>query len=411
MTKNLPNRYAEKFLLIFLIIGIFKGAGFSAEIQSKPQNDKIVFLGNILVKNYNWDENLGQYKVYNSGISDFTSQQLSWVLSHSVKNYKPKYCFIYSGLEDILLEVPHERIVYNYKYLCDKLREADIITIINSTICLENDQKINRKIQVLNQDLKNLCYSSGIEFIDINESLKNGNIEVWQKGLNLTDKAYQIWAREISNYLNKLEEQASRELNINYERLAKERIKRIMRESPEDVNIVMLGNSITEMGGDWNEKLGRKDVRNAGQGGYTTGQMLWYIDTCVVQANPQACFILGGINDLTLKIPVEKIYKNHLQIISILKSNDITPIVQSTVYQKDNIEGNKNVKKLSSKLETYCQKHNIHFIDLNEHLAKNERLIAKYTTDGTHFTDRGYEVWSKVIKQFIKEHESLFNKE
>jgi lysophospholipase L1-like esterase len=410
MKKKLTIQYVEKFLLIVLLFGIFRVAGFAAEIQTEMQNSKIVFLGNILVKNYNWDDDFEQYKVYNTGISDFTSQQLSWVLSHSLVNYKPKYCLIYSGLEDILLEVPHERIVYNYRYLCDQLKEADIISIINSTICLENDQKINRKIQVLNKDLKNYCYSSRIEFIDINESLKNSNIEVWQKGLNLTDKAYQIWVREISNSLNKLEEQASRKLNINYERLAKERITRIMQESPENVNIVMLGNSITEEGGDWNEKLGRNNVRNAGQGGYTTGQMLWYIDTCVVQANPQACFVLGGINDLTLKIPVEKIYKNHLQIISILKSNDIIPIVQSTVYQKDNIEGNKNVKKLNSKLESYCQKHNIHFIDLNEHLSENERLIGKYTTDGTHFTQEGYEVWSKVIKQFIKEHESLFNK-
>ena len=68
--------------------------------------------------------------------------------------------------------------------------------------------------------------------------------------------------------------------------------------APGSVRIVLLGDSLTANGGDWNPRLGRHDVRNAGQGGFLTGQMGWLLDTCVLAARPALCFVLGGINDL-----------------------------------------------------------------------------------------------------------------
>src|SRR4030043_2243534 len=73
------------------------------------------------------------------------------------------------------------------------------------------------------------------------------------------------------------------------EKLASKRIERILKQSPRTVSIVMLGNSITEYGGNWNTRLGRTDIRNSGQGGYTTGQMLWLLDSCVIKAKPENC--------------------------------------------------------------------------------------------------------------------------
>lgn len=107
--------------------------------------------------------------------------------------------------------------------------------------------------------------------------------------------------------------------------LASEVIRRILAESPAKVRIVLLGDSLTANGKDWNPRLGRTDVRNAGQGGYLTGQMLWMLDTCVVAARPEICFVLAGVNDLFNGIPSETIFTNQRQIVTRLIAGGVRP--------------------------------------------------------------------------------------
>ena len=185
------------------------------------------------------------------------------------------------------------------------------------------------------------------------------------------------------------------------EKLASKRIERILKQSPQTVSIVMLGNSITEYGGNWNTRLGRTDIRNSGQGGYTTGQLLWILDSCVIKANPKYCFTLAGINDLSLGIPVDRVFSNYQIIIDTLLAHSIQPIVQSTLYQTGNTAGNSRVTYLNYLLKDYCTEKNILFIDLNQYIADQNGLIPEYTTDGTHLSERGYEIWSEKIRQVI----------
>ena len=402
------NRKNMKYLMIkiglLLLVSTFLFGEVSQEMVDRR---KIVFLGNALVEDCDWSALTGRNDIKNAGFRDFTSHQLGWVFSHSVVNYKPDYCLIYSGFEDLLLEVPHAVILNNYKKLCDRLQMSEIMPIVNSTIYYHKNQQVNAKLEILNKDLKEYCIANGITFLDINEKLQRSGTKIWQTGLNLTNQAYEIWGKAINQTIDQLDNNSQSKPKLDYATLSKHRIKRILEASPETVNIVMLGNSITENGGDWNSKLSRDDVRNSGQGGYTTGQMLWHIDTTVVQANPKVCFIMEGINDFSLQIPVYTIYKNYLKIIEILKQNNITPIVQSTLYQKDNLSGNRNVKKLNGKLLDFCNDNTIHYIDLNKTMSDERGLIADYTTDGTHLTEKGYAVWSKILKEFIKNNKQL----
>lgn len=185
------------------------------------------------------------------------------------------------------------------------------------------------------------------------------------------------------------------------QKLAAKRIERILKQSPDTVSLVMLGNSITANGGNWNKRLGRIDIRNSGQGGYTTGQMLWLLDSCVIKAKPEYCFIMAGINDLSLGIPVERVCANYHIIIDTLLANGIRPVVQSTLYQTGNPAGNKNVGYLNDLLEAYCNEKNILFIDLNRSMSDHNGLIQELTTDGTHLSELGYEVWSDKLKWII----------
>jgi lysophospholipase L1-like esterase len=184
-------------------------------------------------------------------------------------------------------------------------------------------------------------------------------------------------------------------------KLSADRIERILRQSPATVSIVMLGNSITEYGGDWNARLDRSDIRNSGQGGYTTGQLVWLLNSCVLNAKPKYCFTLAGINDISLGVPVEKIFYNYRTILDTLLSNDIQPIVQSTLYQTGNPTGNRKVAYLNYLLKDYCEDKDIVFINLNQFMSDAYGLITDYSTDGTHLSERGYSVWCEKLKQVI----------
>jgi alpha-glucosidase len=184
-------------------------------------------------------------------------------------------------------------------------------------------------------------------------------------------------------------------------KLSVQRIERIMKQSPQTVSIVMLGNSITEYGGDWNARLGRTDIRNSGQGGYTTGQLIWLLDSCVLKARPKYCFTLAGINDISLGIPVDRIFLNYQTILDTLLANGIQPVVQSTLFQTGNLSGNRKVSYLNCLLKDYCIGKNIAFIDLNQFMANSNGLIPEYSTDGTHLSERGYDLWSEKLRQVI----------
>lgn len=76
-----------------------------------------------------------------------------------------------------------------------------------------------------------------------------------------------------------------------------ERITHFQHEPLTIGDIVFLGNSITEGGGDWGAKLGIPQVKNRGIAGDVTDGVLKRLDE-ITFFKPRAVFLLIGINDL-----------------------------------------------------------------------------------------------------------------
>jgi len=172
--------------------------------------------------------------------------------------------------------------------------------------------------------------------------------------------------------------------------------------------IVMLGNSLTEFGGSWNSRLDRSDVKNCGQSGFITSQILRLLKTCVLVEQPRACFVMGGINDLAMGFRVPGIFENHKKIIQELKAGNIMPVFQSTLYVHGDPEINRHVTHLNKLLEDFCRENDVHFIDLNASMSGDNGLLPEFTFDGIHLTEQGYDGWSRELKMFIKKHSQLF---
>ncbi|MDA3838191.1 MAG: GDSL-type esterase/lipase family protein [Candidatus Delongbacteria bacterium] len=171
----------------------------------------------------------------------------------------------------------------------------------------------------------------------------------------------------------------------------------------KQADIVMLGNSITA-GIDWNELLERKDIANRGINGDITEGMLNRLKT-VIKVKPKVCFFLGGINDLTRRVPPENIISNIKEIINILLQNNIKPVLQSVIYTEhrfyDFKHNNKYVTVINEELKKFAKDNNVLFLNLNELLSENEQLKSEYTHDGLHLNAEGYVVWGKIIKGII----------
>ena len=194
------------------------------------------------------------------------------------------------------------------------------------------------------------------------------------------------------------------------------RIEAFMKEPLNHGEIVFLGNSITEQGGDWSKKFGVKNIRNRGISGDVTDGVLKRLDE-IVYFKPKAVFILIGVNDV-FNIHHEKdtvliydkivpstdfIGENILKIASIIqKKSPQTKIFVRTILptnrsfcREDILAVNRLIKKNESK-GVY------RVIDLYPEFVDSEGgMRDEFTTDGVHLSEEGYTQWVQFEKPII----------
>ena len=187
--------------------------------------------------------------------------------------------------------------------------------------------------------------------------------------------------------------------------------------------IVFLGDSITEGGGDWNNYFGTKNIVNRGISGDTTlGVLARLNEICFYK--PISLFLLIGINDI-----FNSDSPNRKNITPLSVSNNIIAIAEkiykrspnTQVYIQTNLPiNNKLYKKLTGTFPFHETPLPDQINQINTRLKKNESqnhytvidlhdifldsrgsLSRKYTSDGVHLNEEGYNKWSNFIKNYI----------
>lgn len=174
----------------------------------------------------------------------------------------------------------------------------------------------------------------------------------------------------------------------------------------KQADIVMLGNSITARA-DWSELLNRNDIVNRGIDSDITEGYLNRMET-IYSVSPKICFIMGGVNDIAKKIPLESTVRNTLQICKELKEHQIIPVLQSVLYVADTYpeyeKMNRNIYRMNLELERAASENDIRFVDLNQHLSSEKELIAEYVlSDGIHLNGSGYIKWGTILEEIISD--------
>ena len=155
--------------------------------------------------NANWTSLLSGYSVISLGFSGMTSDQLKNLMMIKVLPLKPQFCFIQGGGNDINSRCYDKKIVVaNIQEMIDSLQSYSIQPVIQSLFNRYNDQDYNQQVDSINVLLQQLAKNEGIDFLNINENLVDGNglkKILTLDGIHLNDEGYSIWANQMQEYL------------------------------------------------------------------------------------------------------------------------------------------------------------------------------------------------------------------
>ena len=136
------------------------------------------------------------------------------------------------------------------------------------------------------------------------------------------------------------------------------------RNDIDTSTIVMLGNSLTEFGGDWSKKLGRPGIVNYGIMGDNTQGMLRRLYQ-ITPHHPKAIFLMVGTNDVTGEETDEEIFEKCRSVIDAIRTQ--TPqtrlLVQSLLPVNLEVklwkilEGQEaKIVDINHRLQDYCER-------------------------------------------------------
>lgn len=210
-------------------------------------------------------------------------------------------------------------------------------------------------------------------------------------------------------------------LLINYnlfwkKEASKEKMETWKYSFKKNDNFILLGDSITEwypMDEMFEEEI---PIVNSGIANNTTTDILADMKNRVYKYNPTKVFILIGTNDLKHEDSEEKnveTYNNIVNIVESIKNNrpyakiyieSILPVNKNIKDNGTEERTNEEIKSVNTKIEDYCIKNNITYINLfNKYYDETGNMNSKYTTDGLHLNTKGYIIMTRELLKYMQD--------
>lgn len=199
----------------------------------------------------------------------------------------------------------------------------------------------------------------------------------------------------------------------NFGRYAKSN-QEVISSADNGRRVVFLGNSITD---NWasmrpgffadNGFIGR------GISGQTTYQFLSRFRNDVIDLHPRLVVINAATNDVaenTHEYNEDMTFGNIVSMVELAKANNIKVILTTTLpaaafgWNPSITDGPSKIKALNKRLAEYAKKNKIPFVDYYSVLVDEDgvTLPAKYSKDGVHPTDAGYEIMEATVLPVIR---------
>ena len=177
-------------------------------------------------------------------------------------------------------------------------------------------------------------------------------------------------------------------------------------------DIVMLGNSLTEGGGDWGKRLGKENVVNRGIVG---DEVMGVYDRLhqILPGKPKKLFLLIGTNDVSHDLSTDSIVGLIDKTITRIQKESpetklylqsLLPINESFGRYKRMTNKTYQIPEINARLEILAKQKKIEFINLFPlFVEKGTNVLRKeLTSDGLHLKEEGYQIWVDAIKKKMK---------
>ena len=174
-------------------------------------------------------------------------------------------------------------------------------------------------------------------------------------------------------------------------------------------SIVMLGNSLTENGKNWGERLGMDNVVNRGIIGDNTIGMTERL--CQITPHkPKVIFLMAGINNMVNDAPCIDVAQQVIGLIEAIRQQtpntkliveSLLPINEKSGRWRTLAGRTDDIPLTNMYIRAYCESNDITFVDLFHQMTypTSNMLRDELSYDGLHITEAGYEIWAKEIKR------------
>jgi len=177
--------------------------------------------------------------------------------------------------------------------------------------------------------------------------------------------------------------------------------------NPDNKLVVFTGSSSIVMWKDVADYFPDYNVINNGFGGSLFSDLLYFYNKVVTRYNPDILFIYEGDNDIAGNKKTRKINKDFKSLVNKLKT-DLPETKVVFISPKPSIARwnlKKQYDKINKKMNRFCNKKNDNFefadvwpIMLNEN---GQVLQDIFIDDGLHMNKKGYDLWEKVISNYL----------
>lgn len=197
---------------------------------------------------------------------------------------------------------------------------------------------------------------------------------------------------------------------------------RVLNQNVKKGEILFTGSSLMEQF-PINELLMTNGVNqviyNRGIGGFTTDDMLMYMEEMVYAAEPSKIFINIGTNDISKpEYRLEVLMEKYEKIIELTRQRlpqaEIYMMAYYPVNETDKLPNepwakdmfktrtNENIRIANEAVENLAEKLGCHFINVNAGLTdESGKLKKEYTIEGIHMYANGYQVVFNNIRKYF----------
>ncbi len=191
-----------------------------------------------------------------------------------------------------------------------------------------------------------------------------------------------------------------------------ERVRQFARDAAIDsCDIVMLGNSLTENGGDWAARLGVRKVVNRGISGDDAAGMAHRL-VQILPGRPKAIFLMAGINDISHGLTPSQVASAVEDVVALIRRGSpstrlyvqsLLPIDEGAGKWKLLAGKSADIAAVNALLADYCRRSGIEFIDLYPKFVRRgtSTLRRELSRDGLHLTAQGYKLWAFELRRYV----------